>query len=330
MNSTMTLANGIALTEMKTGNSTRSVTWRDASPVSMTSPSAKGTANYAGPKFGNPMDRHFFAFTGIAPEAPLEQMKSAAGDWDILQWVNSTNNQQLSTHNGRTLSRNPFHAKRARRPAALLGNRQMLSTGNLVANDRVAFFLMDYPRRERLKILGHARVEDAREHPDLVAQCSAPDVRGIVERVFLIEVVSFDWNCPKYITPRYSQAEVNEIVAPLKQRIAELEAPLVCAARGCPPLREEVYVADHLEEQLDAQARQFLDTSTKNRVDDGARTVYLSPIFKWYGADFEKKHGSVLAALQPYWPKTPAAPAAGDGFRIRYTDYDWSLNQTTR
>jgi len=105
---------------------------------------------------------------------------------------------------------------------------------------------------------------------------------------------------------------------------------LVCAARGCPPLREEVYVADRLEAQLDDQARQFLATPAKNRVDAVTRTVYLSPIFKWYGADFEKKHGSVLAALQPYWPKTSVAPAADDGFRIRYTDYDWSLNQTTR
>ena len=44
------------------------------------------------------------------------------------------------------------------------GNRQMLSTGNLAANDRVALFLMDYPQRTRVKILGHARVEDARQH----------------------------------------------------------------------------------------------------------------------------------------------------------------------
>src|SRR5512134_3893087 len=52
------------------------------------------------------------------------------------------------------------------------GNRQMLSTGNLAANDRVALFLMDYPQRTRLKILGHARVEDARQHPELVQQLS--------------------------------------------------------------------------------------------------------------------------------------------------------------
>lgn len=103
------------------------------------------------------------------------------------------------------------------------GNRQMLTTGNLAANDRVALFLMNYARRERLKILGHARVEDARQHPELVAQFAEPETHDIVERVFLIEVVSFDWNCPKYITPRYTAAEVEEAIAPLHARIAELE-----------------------------------------------------------------------------------------------------------
>ena len=106
------------------------------------------------------------------------------------------------------------------------GNRQMLSTGNLAVNDRVCLFLMDYPQRTRLKILGHARIEDARQHPELVARFATPDVQRIVERVFLIDVISFDWNCPKYITPRYTAAEVEEAVAPLRQRIAELEAEL--------------------------------------------------------------------------------------------------------
>lgn len=104
------------------------------------------------------------------------------------------------------------------------GNRQMLSTGNLAANDRVCLFLMDYPQRTRLKILGHARVEDARQHPELVARFATPDVRRVVERVFFISVVSFDWNCPKYITPRYTIAEIEALVEPLKQRIAELES----------------------------------------------------------------------------------------------------------
>lgn len=106
------------------------------------------------------------------------------------------------------------------------GNRQMLSTGNLDGNDRVALFLMDYPQRTRLKILGHARVEDVRNRPELAARFAEPEAHGIVERIVLIEVISYDWNCPKYITPRYTEAEVQEAIAPLREKIAELEAEL--------------------------------------------------------------------------------------------------------
>lgn len=106
------------------------------------------------------------------------------------------------------------------------GNRQMLSTGNLATNDRVALFLMDYPQRTRLKILGHATVKDAREHTEIVEQLTDAKDRRLVERVFLIKIVGFDWNCPAHITPRYTAAEIEEMVAPLKRRIAELEAGL--------------------------------------------------------------------------------------------------------
>ena len=106
------------------------------------------------------------------------------------------------------------------------GNRQLLTTGNVSVNDRVALFLMDYKNRARLKVLGHARVEDARVHPELTTQITDPKMRSSVERLVFIDVVSFDWNCPKYITPRYSAEEVEEYVGPLKSRIAELEARL--------------------------------------------------------------------------------------------------------
>lgn len=106
------------------------------------------------------------------------------------------------------------------------GNRQMLSTGNLATHDRVCLFLMDYPRRQRLKLLGHAEVLDARDHPELVQQLATPEMAKITERIFKIQIVSYDWNCPKYITPRFTTAEVNEITSPLMARIAELESQL--------------------------------------------------------------------------------------------------------
>jgi len=109
------------------------------------------------------------------------------------------------------------------------GNRQLLSTGNLSVDDRVSLFLMDYPNRTKLKILGHARVEDARSHLDLAAQLANPGMKARVERIVFIDVVSFDWNCPKYITPRFSLEEVEELAGPLKARIAQLEAELQAA-----------------------------------------------------------------------------------------------------
>ena len=111
--------------------------------------------------------------------------------------------------------------------ADLKGNRQLISSGNLAASDRISLFLMDYPRKERLKILGHARVLDAREQREIADELApTPELRGKVERLFLIKVVSFDWNCPQYITPRFTEEEVREAVAPLRDRIAELEAKL--------------------------------------------------------------------------------------------------------
>lgn len=112
------------------------------------------------------------------------------------------------------------------------GNRQLLTTGNVSVNDRVALFLMDYPNRTRLKILGHARVEDARAHPELVAQLADPTIQPAVERLVFIDIVSFDWNCAKYITPRYSAKEVEDYAGSLKMRIIELEEALSAAKAG--------------------------------------------------------------------------------------------------
>jgi uncharacterized protein len=88
------------------------------------------------------------------------------------------------------------------------GNKQLLSTGNLNGNNRVCLFLMDYPHRERLKIIGHGQVLDAREQPVLADQLSpTTELRRRVERLFLIEVVGFDWNCSQHITQRYTLEE---------------------------------------------------------------------------------------------------------------------------
>ncbi|WP_415879742.1 pyridoxamine 5'-phosphate oxidase family protein [Methylomonas sp. TEB] len=98
------------------------------------------------------------------------------------------------------------------------GNRQYLSVGNLRGDDRVSLLLMDYPGRQRLKIWGRARVVDERSEPELLSQLELADFRAPVERGIVIRVEAFDWNCPKYITPRYSQHEVETLLEHTRRR----------------------------------------------------------------------------------------------------------------
>jgi len=67
-------------------------------------------------------------------------------------------------------------------------------------------------------------VEDARTRRDFVAQLAKPEAQLLVERLFLTNVVAFDWNYPKHVTLRYTDAEFDEMISPLTARIAELEA----------------------------------------------------------------------------------------------------------
>jgi uncharacterized protein len=101
------------------------------------------------------------------------------------------------------------------------GNVQYVSVGNLNADDRVSLILMDYPNRQRLKLLGHARIVHESDEPELLALLRTDGYKARVERGVIITVAAFDWNCPQHITPRYTEAEVNAAIAPL---MAELEA----------------------------------------------------------------------------------------------------------
>jgi predicted pyridoxine 5'-phosphate oxidase superfamily flavin-nucleotide-binding protein len=112
------------------------------------------------------------------------------------------------------------------------GSRQLITTGNLLINDRVTLFLMDYRGRQRLKIVGHARIKDARDVAhDTLALVGEPP-RTTLERVIFIDVVGYDWNCPKHITPRYSIEEVEQLAGKLRERISKLESDLASLRAG--------------------------------------------------------------------------------------------------
>lgn len=104
------------------------------------------------------------------------------------------------------------------------GNRQYLSLGNLAANDRAALILVDYPNRTRLKLFARMKAVDLGVEPELARQLETPGYRARPERVFLLSLEAFDWNCPQHITPRYTEAELEPILETLRRQIRTLEA----------------------------------------------------------------------------------------------------------
>lgn len=103
---------------------------------------------------------------------------------------------------------------------------------------------------------------------------------------------------------------------------------LVCAAKSCPPLRSEAFAADRLDEQLDDQGRVFFAQTDKNRVDADKKTVYLSKILDWYEGDFGDGKKDVLAYIARYLPGDVAEDIRANpgDWQVKYTDYDWALN----
>jgi uncharacterized protein len=108
--------------------------------------------------------------------------------------------------------------------ADLRGNRQYVTTGNVVGNDRVALFLMDYAHQRRLKIFGRMRIVDASADPQLADKLAVSGYGGRVERAVLVTVEAFDWNCPQHITPRFTQSELEQALAPVRETITALRA----------------------------------------------------------------------------------------------------------
>ncbi|KQQ44816.1 pyridoxamine 5-phosphate oxidase [Rhizobium sp. Leaf311] len=104
------------------------------------------------------------------------------------------------------------------------GNRQYISAGNFAANDRACLFLMDYVRRTRLKVYAHVERLTLDANPSLTDLVSDPTYRGRAERIFKLRLEAYDWNCPQHIIPRYTEQQVEQAVAPLRQKLQQLEA----------------------------------------------------------------------------------------------------------
>ena len=103
------------------------------------------------------------------------------------------------------------------------GNKQYVSTGNLMTDDRVALILVDYPRQLRLKLLGHVQIFEGEQAKELIEKVRDVGYKATIERVYVIRVEAFDWNCQQHIIPRFTEEEIGEALAPLEKRMQGLE-----------------------------------------------------------------------------------------------------------
>ena len=103
------------------------------------------------------------------------------------------------------------------------GNKQFISTGNLLTDNRVAMIMIDYPRQARLKVLGHVEIFEGEKAAEWIERVRMPGYKAVIERVFVIHIEAFDWNCPQHITPRYTAEEIQGAVRAVEERLRSVE-----------------------------------------------------------------------------------------------------------
>jgi predicted pyridoxine 5'-phosphate oxidase superfamily flavin-nucleotide-binding protein len=107
--------------------------------------------------------------------------------------------------------------------ADLRGNKQYISTGNLLENNRVAIIMVDNPRQARLKLLGRIEIFEGEAAKPWLDRVRTSEPRAVIERVFVIHIEAFDWNCPQHITPRYTAEEIQASVKVIEEQIRKLQ-----------------------------------------------------------------------------------------------------------
>jgi uncharacterized protein len=162
-------------------------------------------------KFGEPQD----SLTGFDEEFLAERdtfymATTGAQGWPYVQ------------HRGGPKGFLKVIDKRTLAFADFRGNKQYISTGNLLSDDRVALIFIDYPQQARLKILGRAKIFEGQEADSWLTRVRVPDYNAVIERVYVIHIEAYDWNCQQHIIPRYTAEEIREGMQAVEKRMQTL------------------------------------------------------------------------------------------------------------
>lgn len=103
------------------------------------------------------------------------------------------------------------------------GNMQYISVGNIETNNKVALIMVDYPARARLKIYAKAEIVELKDDPALFDLLDLNEYKFRPERMMVLHIEAYDWNCPQHITPRYTIEEIQAVFEPQRIHIEKLE-----------------------------------------------------------------------------------------------------------
>ena len=106
------------------------------------------------------------------------------------------------------------------------GNMQYITVGNMATNNNVALILVDYPARARLKIFAKASIIELKDDASLLESLNLAAYKFRPERMMVLDIEAYDWNCPQHITPRYTVEEIEQAFASQREQIAKLEAEI--------------------------------------------------------------------------------------------------------
>jgi len=172
-------------------------------------------------------------------------------------------------------------------------------------DERLAYLINAYNAFTLRLILDHAPVDSIKDIPS--------DQRWDAKRWSLDGgTVSLNQIEHELIRPKFAEPRIH--------------FALVCAAIGCPPLRNEAYTGARLEEQLADQSRYVHTNPRWFRLQEDRGEVELTALYDWYGGDFTQKASSVAAYAAQYSPDLVRLINAGKEPRVKFLDYSWKLN----
>jgi hypothetical protein len=192
---------------------------------------------------------------------------------------------------------------------------------------KIAFWLNAYNSLTLKAIIDNYPIKASFFKSRIYPKNSIRQIRGVWDEI------KFD-----VIGKQYTLEHIEHKILRVKFNEPRIHMAMVCAAIGCPPLRNEPYMANNLDAQLKDQTRKFLANPEKFRLEK--TVVYISPIFKWFADDFVKTYGkgdsfagnkgtkgAILRFVSENLDEAIEKEMETKKLKIKYLDYDWSLNE---